>query len=238
MKPLREQDDPKDLQVARAVRLLERVGPVPHSRLTQRRVRYRIESASRNRAALVLRPAVALGLLCGLAATAGAAWGVVHFTTSSAPRHSPPRLVLQKVPAKPKAIETKRTPLPPVQEDAPGADQDEPQSDPPAPVVRVQGQPAAVKRSKPAQTRAASDAALVHGAVRELRNGGDPERASRLLEKYRAQNPSGVLAEEALALSIEAAAAKGDPDRKRLARQYLAKYPDGRFVAAARRALR
>jgi outer membrane protein assembly factor BamD (BamD/ComL family) len=81
-----------------------------------------------------------------------------------------------------------------------------------------------------------SDSVLVQNAVKELRHGGDAREASRLLERYRVQNPDGVLAEEALALSIEAAVAKRDPEAKLLARQYLSKYPNGRFAPAARRA--
>jgi len=71
-----------------------------------------------------------------------------------------------------------------------------------------------------------------------LRNGGDAAEAAALLERYRARNPDGILAEEALALSIEAAVQRNDPSAKKFARQYLAKYPKGRFASAARRAAR
>jgi hypothetical protein len=45
------------------------------------------------------------------------------------------------------------------------------------------------------------------------------------------------LQEEALALSIEAAAALGDEEARRLSASYLQRYPQGRFRAQAQRVL-
>jgi hypothetical protein len=82
-----------------------------------------------------------------------------------------------------------------------------------------------------------SDSELVVRAVQMLRRDHDPALASRLLERYRARNPSGVLAEEVLSLRIEAAVAASDPRAPAFAREYLARYPDGRYRERAQRAL-
>jgi hypothetical protein len=77
--------------------------------------------------------------------------------------------------------------------------------------------------------------ARVHEAARALRGDGDAERALRILES--SGEVSGPLAEEALALRIEAATARGDKRAPALARSYLARYPNGRYREQAQRAL-
>jgi outer membrane protein assembly factor BamD (BamD/ComL family) len=76
----------------------------------------------------------------------------------------------------------------------------------------------------------------VFGAMQALRREGRPERAAKLLDDYRRRYPNGALAEEALALSVEAAIQRGDPRAKSLADSYLARYPSGQFRKAAERA--
>lgn len=238
MKPLREAHDSVDSDVAAAARLLAQVGPLPHSRLTQRRVRHQLENRHDYRVARALRPALVFGVLCGLAATAGATWGVLQATASSEQSTALEAPVVPRgKPAPPKANGWSG-PVRAASQERSTAEPTAPAVDPAALTPRPSGRSTAAKPSKSPRVAPTSDAALVHGAVKELRGGGDPERARRLLEQYRATNPSGELAEEALILSIEAAVAEGDPEAKRLARQYLAKYPNGRFVAAARRAMR
>ncbi|MEA2696822.1 MAG: hypothetical protein QOI66_1093 [Myxococcales bacterium] len=63
----------------------------------------------------------------------------------------------------------------------------------------------------------------------QARQAGDLTRAERLLTRCRTEFPDGVLQEEALALSIEATAARNRPRAEQLARLYLQRYPDGRF---------
>ena len=85
--------------------------------------------------------------------------------------------------------------------------------------------------------RAGEDPSQVAEAVRALRKQGDAARAQTLLDQYLKANPHGALAEDALALSIEAAAARKDPRAADYARRYLARYPNGRFKGVAERAL-
>ena len=84
--------------------------------------------------------------------------------------------------------------------------------------------------------QSASDAVLVQQAIEALRNDGDADRATQLLEKYRKKGQNQALSEEALALSIEAALVNDPPRAKRLAQQYLRTYPSGRFKQLAERA--
>jgi len=85
--------------------------------------------------------------------------------------------------------------------------------------------------------RPGEDPSQVAEAVRALRKQGDSARAQALLDQYLKSNPRGALAEDALALSIEAAAARKDPRAADYARRYLARYPNGRFRSVAERAL-
>jgi hypothetical protein len=82
-----------------------------------------------------------------------------------------------------------------------------------------------------------SDSELVVRALQTLRREHDPAEAARLLERYRARNPGGVLAEEVLSLQIEAALAGEDPRAHAFAREYLSRYPEGRYRERAGRAL-
>lgn len=95
-------------------------------------------------------------------------------------------------------------------------------------------QPSAKQANKP---RAGEDPSQVAEAVRALRKQGDAGRAQALLDQYLRANPRGALAEDALALSIEAAVARKDPRAADYARRYLARYPNGRFRGVAERTL-
>jgi hypothetical protein len=80
------------------------------------------------------------------------------------------------------------------------------------------------------------DTGLVFDAMRALRQEAHPELASMLLDEYLRRFPQGSLAEEALALSIEAAARRGDARTRKLVGQYLSRYPLGHFRAAVENA--
>jgi hypothetical protein len=78
---------------------------------------------------------------------------------------------------------------------------------------------------------------LVATAMRALRRDHDPAGAGRLLDDYLRRWPDGALIEEALALAIEAANARGDARARTFATAYLQRFPSGRFGEAARRTL-
>jgi hypothetical protein len=115
-----------------------------------------------------------------------------------------------------------------------------PASPPPASPSAVVVEPPPVERNVARAAKAPSageDPAQVMEAVRALRKQGDPKRAQALLDRYLARHPRGALAEDALALSIEAALAQGDARAADHARRYLSRFPNGRFRALAERAL-
>jgi hypothetical protein len=72
--------------------------------------------------------------------------------------------------------------------------------------------------------------------MRALRRDGDPTLARALTRAYLDRHPHGALAEEALALTVEAAVARRDPDAPSLGARYLRQYPDGPFRGLARKA--
>jgi hypothetical protein len=75
----------------------------------------------------------------------------------------------------------------------------------------------------------------VHEAAKALRRDGDAERALQLLEH--GTPVTGPLAEEALALRIEASVARRDGRQAKLATTYLTHYPLGRYRELAKKAL-
>jgi hypothetical protein len=89
------------------------------------------------------------------------------------------------------------------------------------------------------EDRAAHDdgAVLLVEPSAALRREHAPDRALTLARRYLAEHPDGELAEEALALEVQAAQ-ETEKDAATLARAYLARYPNGRFVEQARAVLR
>ena len=92
------------------------------------------------------------------------------------------------------------------------------------------GMPSAADR--PERGRRSDDSSLVFDAVRALRQDRAPTHALELLQQYSQLHPRGPLAEEVLALSIEAATMCGDPRAQALIDRYLSRYPSGHFRAA------
>jgi hypothetical protein len=143
-----------------------------------------------------------------------------------------------------------------------------PKSDLPAPSIQTPVEPPpAVPQQLATDAQAAAspdlapspvdEPALVHDAVRALRRDRDARTAISRLEAYRLRHPSGDLAEEALALLIEAVIAAFDdgaitasPYRgasayaasaghvRGLALEYLRRFPHGRFRELAEQARR
>ena len=221
LEPLRKCLDSSDPIHARAAALVSSVDPLPVSRSRMRRVRRRLDERRRGVGSKLLRPAVVVGMLLGLTAVAAATWGTIRAVRSRAAEP-----VSETPTATPVHVEAPKRAVPALVTTPPASAEPEPASKPEKPAPRA---PAA---------NASSEAALVQGAVAALRRDRDPEKATRLLDEYRKRNPGGALSEEALALAMEAALVRKDPRAVKLARQYLANYPNGRFRQMAMRALR
>lgn len=116
---------------------------------------------------------------------------------------------------------------------------DAPAASEPAPVrvtPRALRRPAHVA-SRSRAIHSSEDPSRVVDAIQALRTDRDPARAGRLLAEYLTRYPHGALAEEAVALSIEAAAARHSPSAAGFAERYLREYPRGRFRHTAEQAL-
>ncbi len=105
------------------------------------------------------------------------------------------------------------------------------------PLPRMHRPGADSRRRAQLRLSGADDPALVVGATRALRVDGDPRRARALAARYLQEHPRGELAEEALAIEVEAAMDHHDPDAGAAAARYLSLYPHGAFRAVAQRAL-
>lgn len=219
MKRLLDEAEPAMAALTELVAEAPRHEPNPFAkRLVQSRLTRELDGAPRR---LALRPAWFGLVVLLLAASAAAAAG---YAFSAAPEPAPPASSSPPPTAPPSSpvVAEARAATPPV--DAPAA------QEPPPSVER----PSERHVEKP---RAGEDPSQVAEAVRALRKLGDPGRAQALLEQYLRQNPRGALVEDALALSIEAAAARKDPRAAEYARRYLARYPSGRFRGMAERVL-
>jgi hypothetical protein len=100
--------------------------------------------------------------------------------------------------------------------------------------------PAVTSDDAPASPRSAEDGedpTPIVRAIRALRHDRNPAQAEQLLQEYLRTNPSGALAEDALALLIETASALRSPSASDRATKYLELYPNGRYRASARRVL-
>ena len=86
---------------------------------------------------------------------------------------------------------------------------------------------------EPVPMTSMSAATLVSRALHALRHERDFATAGALTAQYLRRFPDGALAEQALAVAIEAAWRRQAPDAPSLARRYLARYPHGQFAALA-----
>jgi hypothetical protein len=184
---------------------------------------------------LLLRPVAVFALTIGLAATAAAMYGVAHFV-QGLDEPAPAESTRLDVPA------SKASGNPALLRQH-SAVQVEPPSTADAPAASSNGAMGELEVGGPAAApavppkRASSEARVVQRSLEALRKDRNPKQAAAYLERYRQEHPDGTLAEEALALAVEAAAANGDPRVKELAVEYLGHYPRGRFRDSARQAL-
>jgi len=108
---------------------------------------------------------------------------------------------------------------------------------PPRPPAAVRRLPAGVHSRRPSFVPPSDDPSLLIEATRALRVDRDPKLARELAGRYLERQPTGALADEALAISIEAAIDHHDADAAALGAKYLAQFPRGAFRSLARRTL-
>lgn len=206
-------------QERRAAELLNNVRPLGPSPEAEARVWQRLHTprtASRGRWLWL----ALMGTTIAGTATAGWRWLDADSPAPSAPseRMRAARIKAPE-PARPLAV-----PLEPEASPAP----------PPAAPARRKGVPALPAAKAPSLTAppgevTKAESELVQEAVRALRRDHDPARARQRLTRYLKEYPAGLLAEEALALLVEAAAAMGAADAHDLAAQYAKQYPQGQY---------
>jgi hypothetical protein len=211
---LPEQFDPMDPNEAFGAALLASVPRLESSPMRKRRVWVALNRAPSHRPLGRRSGALAVALvLCG--ATAASATNIwANWQRSSAVVTAPARTVPDLPPA---AV---RPSVPPA-------------------ARQLESPPATPKHAAPKARPVdpvEQSAALMVEAMR-ARRAGNFARVRELSSEYRLKYPSGGLHEEALALSIEAAAALGEAEGPRLAALYLQRYPNGRFRSQAQRAL-
>jgi hypothetical protein len=208
----------------RLIELIEADAPVVVSAATKERFLASMAarpSKPRGIGARLLRPSLVFALLllasATTAATLGRRW--IEEWTAKADRSAPASPTVAR--AAKETVTAAPVPPPP----AATADADAPLEEP------VQVRPNHVKSMK------REDPSRVVAAVQALRKHHDPERAAKLLDQYLKAYPHGALAEEALALSIEAAADLHSAAVTGFAQRYLREYPKGRFRRTAEQAL-
>jgi hypothetical protein len=208
---------------AELAQLVEACEPVVISEARKRRslsAVYNRNHERRRSARFAMRAAMAAGLLLVAGAATASAFGV-HWKMHAAP--SAP-IAAAPAPALHHFARALRAEAAPPAELAPPPEP-QPEIAPPAPPVHR------------ARAVRSEDPSLVVSAIQALRQDRDPERAGHLLAGYLRTYPRGALAEEAVALSIEAADARHSPAAATFAQRYLKEYPHGRFRPAAERVL-
>jgi hypothetical protein len=239
MQPLKVRtcsSSPIEAEAIELLRSIDRYQPPPGQK---QRVRVRLLERTAPRPALVLWPALVISLLfvaVGASAALGSRW--LRHAASETPRAAAPKPPgVASLTARAHSGATSQS----AADKSSTAPQSEAQSSGTATVAAAPIDPlprpeSAVRPESITRSGQPSEKVLVFDAMRALRREGHPERAAKLLDEYLRRYPGGSLAEEALALSIEASTALGDPKARSLADRYLAHYPAGRFRAAAERA--
>jgi hypothetical protein len=228
-----------NVQLEQAKALLDAVGPLPNSRARMTRIWRALEQGppARRRPHRRLTLLLAAGLVFALTALAAAQGAsAIRAILASVTQGEPSVL---RTPEKAKAPRRGPKQVParaaPSQAQPPAPAEPSPASPSPAQVTRAQ--PAERSAAREPKEARASDAELVRLAVIALRRDGDGERAGRLLEQAYAGGAQAALAEEVLSLRVEAASLRADPRAASYARQYLARYPNGRYRARVEQAL-
>lgn len=199
----------------------------------KRRVLVKVVGSQSSKTPRILRGALITTLL-GITATAAAVVGDVvpdwlgGGASEADETVEPAQMAAPPAPVTPRAAPAET----PTAEDEAATEPEPPAATTAAPSPRSAPKPAERTRGKSSE-----DPTQVLEAMRALRAEHDPKKAQGLLSDYMKKHPNGVLAEDALALSIEAATARRDPAAKDYARRYLSAFPNGRYKALATRAL-
>jgi hypothetical protein len=231
MERLVEKRQPDDAAEAHLVDLLRASAPFSASVARKQQVLMRVLERRRTsrrgagKAWLFLRPAIIVAVLLAAGVTVAGTVGQSLLTRGlrllSASGDEPGRPAPLRRPSKREHL-------------APIGQSDEVEIHQPSASLQARPGPRVGDRLRPSK---GEDPSRVVGAVKALRTENDPARAARLLAEYLRIYPRGALLEEALALSIEAAAARRDPAATTFAARYLAEFPKGRFRRAAEQAL-
>ena len=260
---MRRDDDPSRLTEDEGldpwlVNLLRSTGPYKSPPGRKQRVLLSLGRSTGRRAPFVLRPAIAVGVLIGCGAFASAALGPWRgWIGRTYERLAPSSAATAASPAGERARAHRSLAAPtlalasPPSVTAPMPAAPAPGVTPPttpAPVVNRAwvapphahhlATPAPSAQGQVERAQAEEDTQVVLEGMRALRLDKNPVRARALLARYLERRPNGALAEEALALSIEAAVAHRDADAAALGARYVRRYPAGRFTALALQAQR
>ncbi len=224
-----------DPELADTKALLERAGAAPVVLPSKDQVRARVAARAAAGGSVP-----GWGMIAGVVALAsliGAAWSLRGGAPAPAPdpvvvvpevRSSTENSVAEEPPA-PILDEAQIEPAPNLPSAPPPPSSRSRRSRPAQPTPPVTAPPASSAPEVMVAAPVGDGSELVLEAMRVLRVEHNPELAAPLLERYLEEHPDGSLAEEALALAIQANAGAAPDRAAAYARRYLSRFPGGRF---------